>query len=104
MAAQLSGNWRIAEPKPYIDMLRYNEIPKLIRWRTNTLQDFLHPPRGSEDSMQAPNGPAHPHELAKDIDPTVVVQPHVDDSQGQDVCAPSFPVAWASNLAENTAP
>ena len=72
MAVQLSGNWRIAEPKPYIDMLRYNEIPKLIRWRTNTLQDLLHPQRGSEYSMQATNGPAHSHELV-DIDQSEVV-------------------------------
>ena len=76
--------WRDVTP-PYIDTLQFDEVPKLIPWRTNTLQDVLHSTRGNEGSMQAPNGPAHPHELAKDIDPTVVVLPHVDDSQGQDV-------------------
>ena len=90
MAVQLSGNWRIAEPKPYIDMLRYNEIPKLIRWRTNTLRDFLHSQRG-EDSMQAPNGPAHSHELV-DIDQSEVVV-IAEGSLDQEVAASasSFP-------------
>ena len=55
-------NWRDATP-PYLDVLQFIDMRQLVPWRTNTLQDFLHSQRGSEDSMQAPNGPAHSHEL-----------------------------------------
>ena len=95
--------WRDATP-PYLDVLQFIDMRQLAPWRTNTLQDFLHSQRGSEDTMQAPDGPAHPHELAKDIDPTVVVLPPVDDSQGQDVCVPTFPAGLASGLPESTSP
>ena len=84
-------NWRDVTP-PYIDMLQYNEVPKLIPWRKNTLQDLLHSKRGSKDSMLASNGPAHSRELV-DIDQSEVVV-IVEGSLDQDVCVPSFPAPW----------
>ena len=96
--------WRDVTP-PYIDILQFDEVPKLIPWRpTIVVEHVLRSTRG-ENSVQASNGP-HSHEqlLAKDIDQSEVVLSLVEGSVDQDVCVQSFPAPWAPNLPENIAP
>ena len=74
-------NWRDATP-PYLDVLQFIYMRQLVPWRTNTLLDFLPSTRGSEDSMQASNGP-HSHQLVDIHRSEVVVT--VEGSLDQEV-------------------